>query len=56
MIDEAQEGFDKQLETYEQISSLIEHDMKLIELVYGEENYEAQANYYQKQNENYRKF
>lgn len=55
MIDEAQEGFDKQLETYEQISSLIEHDMKLIELVYGEENYEAQANYYQKQDENYRK-
>lgn len=55
MIDEAQEGFDKQLKTYEQISNLIEHDMKLIELVYGEENYEAQANYYQKQDENYRK-
>lgn len=52
MMDEAQEKFDEQLEVYDQISSLIEHDMKLIELVGGEDSYAELSEYYNKQHEN----
>ncbi|MGN0992890.1 MAG: hypothetical protein ACI4PE_03120 [Bacilli bacterium] len=56
MIDEAQEKFDEQLDTYEQISSLIEHDIKLIQLLNGEDNsYKELVQYYEKQEENYNK-
>ena len=34
MMDEAQEKFDEQIEAYEMISDLIEHDMEVISLVY----------------------
>ena len=51
-MDEAQEKFDEQLEVYDQISSLIEHDMKLIELVGGEDSYAELSEYYNKQHEN----
>lgn len=53
MMDEAQEKFDEQIETYEMISDLIEHDMKVISLVYGEESYGQLAKYYDKQQQNF---
>lgn len=49
MIDEAQDKFDKQIDAYEQISKLIEHDMKLIELIGGEDSYEDLIALYDKQ-------
>ena len=53
MMDEAQEKFDEQIETYEMISDLIEHDMEVISLVYGEESYGQLAKYYDKQQQNF---
>ena len=53
MMDEAQEKFDEQIEAYEMISDLIEHDMEVISLVYGEESYGQLAKYYDKQQQNF---
>lgn len=52
MLDEAQEKFDEQIEMYEIIGDLIEHDMNMITLVYGEEAYGKLSQYYAKQREN----
>jgi hypothetical protein len=52
MMDEAQEKFDEQLETYEQITSLIEHDMNLIRMVYGDDAYSELIDYYNQMHEN----
>ena len=53
MMDEAQEKFDEQIEAYEMISDLIEHDMEVISLVYGEQSYSQLAKYYDKQQQNF---
>lgn len=53
MMDKAQEDFDKQINKYEQITDLIDHDMKLIELLHGDKSYTAFDTYYKKQEENY---
>lgn len=53
MMDEAQEKFDEQIEAYEMVSDLIEHDMEVISLVYGEESYGQLAKYYDKQQQNF---
>ena len=45
--------FDDQLSNYEQIQSIIEHDMNLIKLLKGNESYEQLANYYDKSTKNY---
>ena len=55
MLDEAQEKFDEQINTYEQITKLIEHDTNLIQLVYGDESYSKLTEFYEKQQENYNK-
>ena len=53
MMDEAQDKFDEQIKSYEMISDLIDHDMKVISLVYGEESYNQLARYYDKQQQNF---
>ena len=53
MMDEAQDRFDEQIKAYEMISDLIEHDMEVISLVYGEESYGQLAKYYDKQQQNF---
>jgi archaellum component FlaC len=53
MMDEAQEKFDEQIKSYEMISDLIDHDMKVISLVYGDEAYSQLARYYDKQQQNF---
>ena len=53
MMDEAQEKFDEQIKSYEIISDLIDHDMQVISLVYGEEAYSQLARYYDKQQQNF---
>ena len=55
MMDEAQEKFDKQLDTYELITDTVSHDMKLIQMIMGDEAYTQLNNYYKAQQNNYDK-
>jgi TP901 family phage tail tape measure protein len=55
MLDEAQEKFDEQIETFETINNLIEHDKNVISMIYGEESYSTLSQFYDKQEENYNK-
>ena len=50
MMDEAQEKFDEQLEVYQTIDDIIQHDMNLVQLMYGDSA--SLAKYYQEQREN----
>ena len=45
-IDDVHDQFDKQIEDYEYIHDLIESNMDLLEIMYGEKNYNAMQNYY----------
>ena len=53
MMDEAQDKFDEQIDSYKMISELIEHDMNVRSLVYGDEAYTQLSRYYDKQQDNY---
>lgn len=48
MIDEAVEAFDKQVDQYEYIKDLLDHNMNVIGLVYGDKAYAQMAQYYEK--------
>ena len=50
MMDEAQEKFDEQLETYQTIDEIIQHDMNLVKLMYGDSA--GLADYYKEQRKN----
>lgn len=52
MMKESQDAFKTQIETYKQISDLYNHDMKVIELIYGEKSYSELAKYYELLEEN----
>ena len=52
MMDEAKEKLEDQVALYEQINDIIEHDKKVIELIYGEDSYKDLAKYYEKQHQN----
>ena len=41
------EQFDKQIDDYEYIGELIEHDIDLLSLIYGDKNYDAMNKYYE---------
>ena len=45
-IDDIMDQFDKQIEDYELIGDLIEHDIDLLSLLYGDRNYDAMDRYY----------
>ncbi len=45
-IDDISEQFDKQIDNYGLIGDLIEHDIDLLSLLYGDKNYEAMDKYY----------
>ena len=52
MIDEAQGKWNEQIEAYNKLSNLINHDMNIVKLLYGEDKAYAQLDqYYKKQNE-----
>lgn len=51
-IEDVQTHFDDQIESYEYISDLLQHDMDLLTLIYGEKNYQAMDNYYKTLNKN----
>lgn len=52
MIDEANEKFDEQIDRYETISDLIEHNMSVIELLNGDDAYDSMDKYYKMQEQN----
>ena len=47
-MDQVKEKSDQHAGQLEFIGELIEHDMELLEILYGEKNYKAMANYYDK--------
>ena len=51
-IDRVQEKFDEQIKKYETITNLINHDMKMIQLYYGEDSYAKLEKFYRQQQEN----
>lgn len=52
MIDEVGEAFDEQIESYEYVGDLINHNMNMIKLVNGEDAYAEMAQVYKEQKEN----
>jgi hypothetical protein len=50
MMDEAQEKFEEQLDLYKTIDSIIQHDMELAKMMYGEDT--SLAQYYAEQEKN----
>ena len=46
-IDDVEEQLDKQIEDYEYVGELIEHDIDLLSLLYGDKNYDAMNKYYE---------
>ena len=51
-IDAAQEAFDTQLEQFDQVNNLIEHNLDMLEMLYGDEAYEQAEALYQQQADN----
>lgn len=51
-MDKINDKMAKQVEMYEQVSNIIEHDRKVIELVYGETDFDALARMYEMQHQN----
>ena len=45
-IDDIADQFDKQQDDYDFINDLIQHDMDLLSMLYGDKNYDAMENYY----------
>ena len=51
-IEKENDAFDKQQQKYEFIAELIDHDQKLIELAYGEDQYDKLSQFYEKRAQN----
>lgn len=45
-IDNVKEDFDKQIENYEHVSDLLNHDIEVIKMLYGEDEYTALNSFY----------
>jgi len=54
-MDRVQEKFSEQVHTYELLSEIIQHDLKLTQMYLGEDAYGEMAKFYEKQQENYTK-
>jgi hypothetical protein len=52
MMDEAQDKFKEQLDMYGMIGDILNNNMKIVQLVYGEDAYSRLGEYYQKQYDN----
>ncbi len=52
-LDDISDQMQDQLKAYEQLSSTLDHDMKLIQLVFGEDSYSKLEDYYAKKEENF---
>lgn len=54
-MDEVSENMEKQVESYEYINDLIESDIELVKLLYGEDAYDSLGAYYSQKHDNYLK-
>lgn len=52
LIDEADQAFQKQVDQYEYVGELLNHDIELIQMLYGQDSYKELAKYYQKSEDN----
>ena len=51
-IDDANDKMQQQVDQYERINSLVDHDVKLLELLYGDKAYDSRQKYYDLQKAN----
>ena len=51
-IDDIQDQWDKQIEDYEFVNQLLQHNIDLVNLLYGDKNYQAMDSYYQQMHNN----
>lgn len=51
-IDDIADQFDKQQDDYDFINDLLQHDMDLLSMLYGDKNYDAMENYYKELEKN----
>lgn len=52
-LDDISDQMQDQLKAYEQLSNTLDHDMKLIQLVFGEDSYSKLEDYYAKKEQNF---
>lgn len=52
-MDEIQSKFNDQIESYEYLSGVINHDLKVVQMIYGEDAYDTMDKFYNMQHENY---
>lgn len=52
-MDAVQTRFSRQIKDYEYLRNIINHDIKIIQLAYGDESYNTLTKFYQRQQENY---
>ena len=52
IIDQAFEAFEEQVDTYEYLDDMLEHDMNVMGLLYGDEAYAQMASYYEQRRKN----
>ena len=51
-IDKARDKMDEQIDQYERVNKLIDHNVKLTQLLYGDKAYDTMDKYYEKQKQN----
>ena len=54
-MDDVQSKFDKQVESYEYLREILNHDLKVIQLTLGEDAYGEMMKFYEMQQDNYQK-
>lgn len=52
-LDDISDQMQDQLKAYEQLSDILDHDMKVIQLVFGEDSYSKLEDYYAKKEQNF---
>ena len=52
-MDEIQSKFNDQIESYEYLSGVINHDLKVVQMIYGNDAYDTMDKFYDMQHENY---
>ena len=52
MIDKTSEAFDQQIESYEYVGEILDHNLSLIQLINGEDAYAEMANVYEAKHQN----
>ena len=51
-VDDIDDQLDERLEAYEFVQDLIKHDLDLMDLLYGDRNYDAMDSYYKQLQKN----